>query len=84
MNQSLDCHKFFELQYSYYAFGTKQGNRVQCNGIDTSVHPLYLYKLVFIFLSIMIQRIRLPHIEISFFIQTLPHSCFSLLLLVVF
>ena len=79
MNQSLD----FKLPYSYGAFATKQDNRVQCNGINTSVHSLYLYKLVFIFLSITIQRIKLLNTEILFLSHTLPLSCFSLLLLVV-
>lgn len=63
------------------AFATKQDNRVQCNGIKTSVHSLYLCNLVFIFLS---KDEAPPHWSFKFLIQTLPHSCFLLLLLVVF
>jgi len=83
MNQSLDYCKFFKLPYSYGAFAKKQDNRVQRNGINTNVHSLYLYKLVFIFLSVTIQRIKLLNTEILFLSHTLPLSCFSFLLLVV-
>lgn len=77
MNQSLDYCKFFKLPYSYGAFATKQDKRVQCNGINTSVPSLYLSKLLFIFLSVTGQRIKLLNTEILFLIHTLPLSCFS-------
>lgn len=59
------------------AFATKQDNRVQCNSVDTSIHFLDIYNLVFFFL-LWIKEWALPphHWNLRFMIQSLPLSCF--------